>query len=173
VKPRDAGDNLHVTNGDFGLAVVAAGEGRYPSPCFAAGWSSSVARRAHNPKVVGSNPTPATMGTLDHVSRVLLLFGCGEWCGDEGVEYETLCGLEVGGAGHRSLRLAHRLMPMDEQSLDQFRGRWVALSADGEVVADAAELDELLALVECEGPRPDLVLQRLPEADTPMFVGLG
>ena len=38
------------------------------SPCcrriltllFAAGWSSPVARRAHNPKVVGSNPTPAT-----------------------------------------------------------------------------------------------------------------
>ena len=27
---------------------------------FAAGWSSLVARRAHNPKVVGSNPTPAT-----------------------------------------------------------------------------------------------------------------
>ena len=26
-----------------------------------AGWSSSVARRAHNPKVVGSNPTPATI----------------------------------------------------------------------------------------------------------------
>ena len=24
-----------------------------------AGWSSSVARRAHNPKVVGSNPAPA------------------------------------------------------------------------------------------------------------------
>ena len=27
---------------------------------FAAGWSSSVARRAHNPKVAGSNPAPAT-----------------------------------------------------------------------------------------------------------------
>ena len=27
---------------------------------LAAGWSSQVARRAHNPKVVGSNPTPAT-----------------------------------------------------------------------------------------------------------------
>ena len=27
---------------------------------FIAGWSSSVARRAHNPKVVGSNPAPAT-----------------------------------------------------------------------------------------------------------------
>ena len=26
----------------------------------AAGWSSSVARRAHNPEVVGSNPAPAT-----------------------------------------------------------------------------------------------------------------
>ena len=26
-----------------------------------AGWSSLVARRAHNPKVVGSNPTPATL----------------------------------------------------------------------------------------------------------------
>jgi hypothetical protein len=26
-----------------------------------AGWSSLVARRAHNPEVVGSNPTPATM----------------------------------------------------------------------------------------------------------------
>ena len=25
-----------------------------------AGWSSQVARRAHNPKVVGSNPAPAT-----------------------------------------------------------------------------------------------------------------
>ena len=27
--------------------------------CINAGWSSSVARRAHNPKVVGSNPAPA------------------------------------------------------------------------------------------------------------------
>ena len=26
-----------------------------------AGWSSLAARRAHNPKVVGSNPTPATI----------------------------------------------------------------------------------------------------------------
>jgi hypothetical protein len=27
---------------------------------YGAGWSSLVARRAHNPEVVGSNPTPAT-----------------------------------------------------------------------------------------------------------------
>ena len=32
-----------------------------------AGWSSLVARRAHNPKVVGSNPTPATiLGNTKH-----------------------------------------------------------------------------------------------------------
>lgn len=29
-------------------------------PDVDAGWSSLVARRAHNPKVVGSNPAPAT-----------------------------------------------------------------------------------------------------------------
>ena len=29
-----------------------------------AGWSSSVARRAHNPKVAGSNPAPATKGPV-------------------------------------------------------------------------------------------------------------
>ncbi len=30
---------------------------------IAAGWSSQVARRAHNPKVAGSNPAPATNET--------------------------------------------------------------------------------------------------------------
>ena len=33
-----------------------------------AGWSSLVARRAHNPKVVGSNPAPATI--LKEVSKI-------------------------------------------------------------------------------------------------------
>ena len=31
---------------------------------YIAGWSSSVARRAHNPKAVGSNPAPATKSPL-------------------------------------------------------------------------------------------------------------
>ena len=31
-----------------------------PGIFIIAGWSSSVARRAHNPKVAGSNPAPAT-----------------------------------------------------------------------------------------------------------------
>ena len=37
-------------------------EGSNPSPSIYidAGWSSLEARRAHNPKVVGSNPAPAT-----------------------------------------------------------------------------------------------------------------
>ena len=35
---------------------------RIPHPPYnIAGWSSLVARRAHNPKVVGSNPAPAIM----------------------------------------------------------------------------------------------------------------
>ena len=34
-----------------------------------AGWSSPVARRAHNPKVIGSNPIPATSGNFGWASR--------------------------------------------------------------------------------------------------------
>jgi hypothetical protein len=46
------------------------------TPCFRydlfAGWSSLVARRAHNPEVVGSNPTPATIGCLEAKPRSAL-----------------------------------------------------------------------------------------------------
>jgi hypothetical protein len=38
-------------------AIKVARNRKQPS---VAGWSSSVARQAHNLKVVGSNPTPAT-----------------------------------------------------------------------------------------------------------------
>ena len=40
----------NLTNGTLRAIVIKDG----------AGWSSLEARRAHNPKVVGSNPTPAT-----------------------------------------------------------------------------------------------------------------
>ena len=44
-------------------SVGTAFEGSNPSPSIKldndAGWSSLEARRAHNPKVVGSNPAPA------------------------------------------------------------------------------------------------------------------
>ena len=44
-----------------------------------AGWSSLVARRAHNPKVVGSNPTPATLEDpyLSMTSEGFLFWGGG------------------------------------------------------------------------------------------------
>jgi hypothetical protein len=42
---------------------------------FGAGWSSQVARRAHNPKVVGSNPAPATNSFPNsHQGRSALFF---------------------------------------------------------------------------------------------------
>ena len=40
---------------------------------FIAGWSSLVARRAHNPKVVGSNPAPATIRISNPLSAGFLL----------------------------------------------------------------------------------------------------
>ena len=41
-----------------------------------AGWSSLEARRAHNPKVIGSNPIPATTEKLSH-SSVAAFSDCG------------------------------------------------------------------------------------------------
>ena len=42
-----------------------------------AGWSSLAARRAHNPKVVGSNPAPATSITAlsPYLIRAFCLLG--------------------------------------------------------------------------------------------------
>ena len=42
---------------------------------FDAGWSSPVARQAHNLKVVGSNPTPATKmtNTIRNITIIALL----------------------------------------------------------------------------------------------------
>ena len=53
-----------------------------------AGWSSLVARRAHNPKVVGSNPAPATkLKAIDNMSvalffRVMRPTGVARWGSD-------------------------------------------------------------------------------------------
>ncbi len=61
---------------------------------------------------------------------------------------------------------------MKPELVERYRGRWVAVNEAGEVVGDADELDVLLSTVERDGPRPDVVVQRVPEADAPMFVGL-
>ena len=45
-----------------------------------AGWSSLVARRAHNPKVVGSNPAPATISYFNDCGGVAQLArACGSY----------------------------------------------------------------------------------------------
>jgi hypothetical protein len=41
-----------------------------------AGWSSMVARRAHNPKVVGSNPAPATRSNALVYAEAFFLPAC-------------------------------------------------------------------------------------------------
>jgi hypothetical protein len=45
--------------------------------CFIAGWSSPVARQAHNLKVVGSNPAPAPKVSLmaSHVRGFFAFWG--------------------------------------------------------------------------------------------------
>ena len=58
-------------------SVVDDFEGSNPSPSIGeiqikyniAGWSSLEARRAHNPKVIGSNPVPATLCPDSSVGR--------------------------------------------------------------------------------------------------------
>src|ERR1700722_10215822 len=48
----------------FGKSAFRKGKQR-----FIAGWSSPVARQAHNLKVIGSNPIPATKQVIDITSR--------------------------------------------------------------------------------------------------------
>ena len=55
---------------------------------------------------------------------------------------------------------------------DQYRGRWVAVNEDGDVVVDAIELDELLTACKGKGFGADVVVHRVPEANAPLFVGL-
>src|SRR6185436_14807043 len=52
----DAARRRPLRSGFFRACAIVAGS--------VAGWSSLVARWAHNPKVVGSNPAPATKNSL-------------------------------------------------------------------------------------------------------------
>src|SRR5262249_18479194 len=53
--------------------------GRSRASHFDAGWSSPVARQAHNLKVVGSNPTPPTKQKACHANAVAGFFMCHQW----------------------------------------------------------------------------------------------
>jgi hypothetical protein len=57
--------------------------------------------------------------------------------------------------------------------VERYRGRWVAVSEIGDVVADADELGELLHACDGMGFGSDVALHRVPEADAPLVVGLG
>ena len=46
---------------------------------FTAGWSSLVARRAHNPKVAGSNPAPATLKHAAFGRRLYVHLTASDW----------------------------------------------------------------------------------------------
>src|SRR5699024_8505663 len=46
-----------------------------------AGWSSSVARWAHNPKVAGSNPAPATKKNAERIFRPVFFISRSEFFG--------------------------------------------------------------------------------------------
>ncbi len=58
---------LFSADGSWGLPPVRVG--RRQAVYIIAGWSSSVARRAHNPKVAGSNPAPATKSNF-HTKKI-------------------------------------------------------------------------------------------------------
>ena len=54
-------------------------ESRIPAPEFDAGWSSPVARQAHNLKVTGSNPVPAPKFRLLNPRRLCPRGFCLSW----------------------------------------------------------------------------------------------
>ncbi len=60
---------------------------------------------------------------------------------------------------------------MDQNTLQLYRNRWVALLDDGSVLADADDLDALLTLL-AGLPDAKASIQRVPDADEPLFVGL-
>lgn len=60
---------------------------------------------------------------------------------------------------------------MDRSVVEKFRNRWIAVQDDGNVVADAESLDQLLAVL-ATMPATQASIQRVPAADELLFVGL-
>ena len=61
---------------------------------------------------------------------------------------------------------------MKSTRLEDYRGRWVAVTAEGDVVADAEDMDAIMDLVKERGLSVYAV-HGVPEADEPMIIGLG
>jgi Family of unknown function (DUF5678) len=60
---------------------------------------------------------------------------------------------------------------MKQELLERYRGRWVAVDGTGEVVADSDELGTLLEHL-AHSALTASTIQRVPEIDEPLFVGL-
>lgn len=60
---------------------------------------------------------------------------------------------------------------MDRGVVERYRDRWVAVEDDGNVVADAVDLDGLLTILQGM-PAVKASIQRIPAADEPLFVGI-
>ena len=60
---------------------------------------------------------------------------------------------------------------MNQDVIERYRDRWVAIRDDETVVADAEDLGGLLRLLEMT-PAEGASIQRIPAADEPLFVGL-
>ena len=76
---------------------------------FIAGWSSPVARRAHNPKVAGSNPAPATTSKRPAAKAAGLFFLADR---KEGQEFSPACGALAGVRTNGRAR-SHHVRPGD------------------------------------------------------------
>ena len=68
---------------------------------------------------------------------------------------------------------AATLIPVQTDEIERHRGQWVALARDDEhVVASAESLDELYEILGAQAGEPRLI-QRIPNVDEPIYVGLG
>ena len=135
-----------------------------------AGWSSLVARRAHNPKVVGSNPTPATNLRVKAQVRDLGLHRCRAGVtgdvdrlpNDRGVDL----GLCDGSAGRRlpargtdkvrELVRCGRTHAWEQVLVGVHRERWVGMTEsfrhdlDGDAICDEERRVSVVRTVEAD-----------------------
>ncbi len=90
---------------------------------YIAGWSSSVARRAHNPKVGGSNPSPAT--TFFIIRGISAAGSAQHWqCWGQGFESPMLHHVAVRGVFTKSLQAVTSFLSRDRSFFPQSALRW-------------------------------------------------
>jgi hypothetical protein len=101
-----ARESATLSSAEVCAGLCADGPLRGVIACVRAGWSSSVARRAHNPEDAGSNPAPATVGPVPHAGSNPAPADDGA-CARSGVPEAAITGGDVpqgiaGGRAHHS-----------------------------------------------------------------------